>query len=138
MPFMAIQWELTMSVGIEKIDKQHQYFVSLLNQLYEAIEKKSIKNDLAKLIKQLDKYAHTHFETEEKILNKYNYPYLEEHIKEHNNLLTQLESFEAVFPKEPLKYAFDLADFLENWLVEHLEIQDGKYAKYFRENGITE
>lgn len=134
---MAIQWELSMSVGIEKIDKQHQYFVSLLNELYVAIEKKSIKKDLTKIIKRLDSYAHTHFETEEKILNKYNYPFLEEHIKEHNNLLAQLEGFEAVLPKEPLKYAFDLADFLENWLVQHLEVQDGRYAKYFKEKGIT-
>lgn len=134
--FMAIQWKKDMELGIEIIDKQHQYFVGLMNELYETNYNLKLKDTLGDIIKQLVAYKEFHFATEEKYFDKFNYENSVEHKNKHAELSRKVEEFKKRYEQEGSKIIGELLDFLENWLVEHLEIQDKKYVQCFRNNGL--
>jgi hemerythrin len=49
-----------------------------------------------------------------------------------------LEQFVIRYKNEGKKVLPEIFDFLENWLVQHLELYDNKYAEYFRKIGVSE
>ena len=58
---MEIKWKKEYSVGIEEIDDQHKYFISLLNDLYNAIVEGKSQEELKVLFQDLSDYAEKHF-----------------------------------------------------------------------------
>ena len=69
----------------------------------------------------------------EKYFKQWNYPYEEEHLKEHEKLIFKVLKFQNKFDSGE-KIMKELVEFLKDWLENHLMIYDMKYAKYFKEN----
>jgi len=63
-------------------------------------------------------------------MRKYNYPDLGEHIKKHHYFEKKLVEFEIELKENPLIIAFDILDFLKNWLVTHILYEDTKIKNY--------
>lgn len=135
-PQILLKWDDALLTGIEEIDLQHQHFVGILNRLYVDFSNLAPKENLDKSVSELISYATTHFATEEGYMEKYKFPGIEEHKEKHRELTNNLNELVAKYNNEGKSVLTNLFDFLENWLVQHLDLMDSKYVKYFKEIGV--
>lgn len=134
---MAIEWNDDLSVGVKEIDEQHQEFIKILNHLFGLIYALKDRAELDAVLNILASYAKKHFDTEERYFDEYDYEFSDEHKQEHRKLIQQVTDFQSKFKAGEEEITTELADFLENWLVEHLGSQDKKYIKCFHEHGLS-
>lgn len=130
------QWKDNYELGIKEIDAQHQYFVSLINKLYNEILLGSAHKTLDETFVELINYAEEHFQTEERYFKEFSYIESEAHIDEHHHLKNSLTAMQTNFINQKNDMSFDLIDFLEDWLINHIETVDRRYVACFQENGV--
>jgi len=133
---MAIQWNDEYSVNVKEIDKQHKNYFDILNKMYDFIYKQKSQSELKKVLDVLLEYADVHFKTEEEYFDKFNYKNSAEHKKEHQKFRDQMAVFYKKFAAGDLEITMELIDFLEDWLVYHVDLQDKKYIKCFNKHGL--
>ncbi len=131
-----IEWSEELSVNVKEIDDQHKLFVGLMDKLYGAITSNQATVLLDGIIDELVQYTIFHFSTEEKYFNQFNYEHADEHKIAHSALLAGVENFKKEKNDNKNELAMKILDFMENWLVEHLEIHDKQYTKCFNEHGL--
>jgi len=131
-----IEWKDEYSLGIDILDNQHRQFLELMDQAYTAFYKKESKEELGILLSDLKDYTYLHFSTEEKYFDLFHYELKDMHIEYHTKLKEQLAVLMKNFEIKGLDTVPALVDFLENWLVVHLEHEDKKYVRCFKEHGL--
>ena len=131
-----VEWRDEYNLGVSIIDTQHQQFLQLMEQAYDAFYKRETKDELAVLMGNLKDYTLLHFGTEEKYFDLFNYEFKEEHVRHHMQLKEQLIGLMKDFEVKGPDMIPNLIDFLENWLVNHLNHEDKKYVQCFKENGL--
>ncbi len=129
-------WKDEYVLGFKEIDEQHQYFVSLLNKLYLSIMDMKPQEELAVILGDLVAYAEKHFQTEEKYFDEFGFEEAEEHKAKHRELKASVVEFKEKLLRHEASIDFELVDFLENWLLEHLSQVDKKYVACFQEHGL--
>jgi hemerythrin len=131
-----LEWEDKYSVGVEELDNQHKRMFAVINELLDSINTNSTEEHLGNIIEALIKYKMFHFETEEKYFKEFNYDGATEHIQKHKEFNDKLNQLKEKYPEYSIEFAFELVDFLEDWLINHLMIIDQKYIKCFHEHGL--
>ncbi len=131
-----ITWKNTYSVGIEHLDKQHKGLVDQINTLHEAMKLGKAKDSLNDILNTLIDYTSTHFESEEKLFAKYNFPESKQHIDEHAKFVKEVLSFKDDYDKGRITVTFEVMDFLKNWLINHILVSDMNYKDFLNSNGI--
>jgi len=135
MPIM--EWNQTMSVGIESIDREHKQLVAMLNELYDGVQAGNGKETLARILDGLILYTRVHFSNEEGYFAKTGYAEAEPHKREHEKLVDQVHEVQKKFETEPTAtLSLDAMVFLKNWLIDHIQGTDKKYAAHLIANGI--
>jgi hemerythrin-like metal-binding protein len=129
-------WEEKYSVGVEEIDNQHKRMFSTINELLDTINTNSTEESLGHIIESLVEYKKFHFATEEKYFKEFNFDGEEEHIQKHEEFNDRLNQLKEKYPKYTIEFAFELIDFLEDWLINHLMVVDQTYVKCFHEHGL--
>lgn len=129
-----IKWTKALSVGMEDIDAQHRYFISLIDKAYLAYKEKD-KQKMNEELNDLIAYARIHFTTEEKYFEQWDYPYKNEHMKKHAEIISGLLKYGHDFDLGKDVYN-DFLEFLEDWAENHIKTYDFKYAKYFKEHNL--
>lgn len=124
-------------LGFKIIDSQHSYFIELLNELYDAINQLSTKEKMGHIIDEVINYAGFHFATEEKYFDEFKYIEKNEHIRQHREITAKLRDFRNRFTGNEMEVAGELAELMENWLIDHIAVYDKKYVKCFRDHGLT-
>ena len=126
-------WQKSYSVGSEQIDNEHKVFVEIIGRIHDAVLKEKSINDIKRLIRELETYAVFHFVSEENIMIDSEFPGVEEHKKEHKELLKTLDNkIKKIASRE--EDPNTLVYFLINWFVEHTTNRDLKLAKHLRYN----
>lgn len=125
------------SVGIEEVDKQHEKLIEVLNSLHAAMKSGQSKIVLGGILNELIDYTHYHFDTEEKLFDKYGYEEVDLHIIEHNDFIRKIEEFNNNFMSGNGSISISLFRFLNTWLDEHIRVSDKNYSMNFENKGIT-
>lgn len=112
------------SVGNAKIDSQHQHFMSLLNGLSD-----DNADSLESIIDELVQYINYHFDTEEALLGKANYPHLKEHQGLHAALVGQVAEMLGKLHERNLEIN-EVKQQLTQWYLNHICIEDMKFKEY--------
>ena len=133
---LDIIWDQTYSVNIAEIDRQHQKFTAMLDMLFEAIENGRSKGMLFQILKELVAYAGYHFDTEEQLMIKYQYPNLGEHHKEHEAFRVKVLEFQRSFREGKETLTGDVIKFMTHWLADHVTHMDKKYAPFLNARGV--
>lgn len=133
---MPLDWKQEYSVKVEEIDNQHKILVSIIADLMTAINEKKIHSQVEDILSRLIEFAEEHFFTEEKYFKKFNYEKAKEHVTEHEKFKETIKDFNKRFEKNEIEISFELIDFLEDWLLDHLLKQDQKYVECFQEHGL--
>ncbi len=117
--------------GIEDIDTQH-------SDLFYAIKdfdfNKKTEEALWAILIEIEIYTQVHFETEEKYMEKFNYPLIEEHIIEHRLFTKNFTELKKNFDNEGFSKIFveDFQKFLMDWLLKHYTEIDVKMADFIK------
>jgi hemerythrin len=134
---MEIRWKDEYTVGIKEIDDQHKYFLSILNDLYNAVITSKDREELNSLFQKLSDYAEKHFATEEKYFDEFNYEGAAEHKLKHQEMREEIERIKKQENGNEIDFYGNIVYFLKDWLEDHLEKMDQKYEKCFIEHGLS-
>ncbi len=133
----AIVWNrMKHDVKVKLLNEQHQKLFGTLKELYTAMEDKSDKPALLHIINNLSLYVKQHLETEEALLEKYNYPGLEEQREQHRLFVSKIDEFKTEFENNRFMLYFDIAIFLKTWIANHIEETDKKYADFLNSHNV--
>lgn len=132
-------WTEAMSVGVPELDADHRVLIKVINEL--AVN--SGKADRAKVLRQclyaLLRYAEFHFAREEKVMEACGFPAIDHHKDEHLAFTSHMQTLAAQMDDRQMKgdenaaggiVDDDLLDFLKNWLVHHILIEDKAYSSH--------
>ena len=131
-----LQWEEKYSVGVKLIDDQHKMMFTTINELIEALGSIPTKEKISGIINQLVEYKRFHFATEERYFKEFGYEKTEEHIVKHQQFNTKLTEIQSKYGDDISGLAFELIDFLEDWLLNHLLTADQEYKECFLSHGL--
>jgi hemerythrin-like metal-binding protein len=128
-----VVWDDKYSVGSSFLDDQHKNLVAIINELilFDHSEDTNAKVNFTKIFKKAGDYAQTHFNDEEAILEKINYPDLTEQKKEHKSFMTEVWNEFSSF-NSGNSSPDGLTNFLMNWLLNHIAVIDKKYTSYLQ------
>lgn len=130
-------WRENLKIGIEEIDQQHQELFKRFNDFIQVVRstdysQETKKNKIAKTVDFLNEYVIVHFNAEEKIQQKHNYPKYEEHHQAHEDFKSDLATFKEEFEKQA--YDEDLVQKFSGriltWLINHVADEDQKIANH--------
>ena len=132
------EWTPKISVNDTTIDEQHQRLLGQVNTLLSYIVAE--KNDAMVIdaVTFLDKYINDHLAYEEKYMLEHKYPDFEKHIKYHQDFIEHYKIFKekllAGVPRKDL--AFEIEQYIGNWWLAHIGIEDHKYAEYIKQQEL--
>lgn len=126
-----ILWSNDYSVGVDSLDADHIVVASLINHIHEAKQFGSDEAVIGRLLNVLITHAHAHFNREEKLLERFGYPELAAHKKEHRLVADQLrELHEAYESTRDPEISAEIMELLRYWLVEHILKVDMRYKRF--------
>jgi len=132
----AITWTESLSVKIDSIDDQHKKLIDMINDFYENISKKTNEENIIKLIGGMKSYTVMHFNKEEILMKQYQYPFFEQHKKEHEEFIVKVNALEEKLKKGTLIISFEITNFLKDWLKNHIQHTDKQYTEFFLMHGL--
>ena len=121
-------------LGIEQVDNEHVKLIDMLNTVHELLSQGKRDQAKAYFNETLSGYINEHFSNEEKFMESFSYPFLEEHRKIHENfkksfyeLKPLIESYDESAFRKALTDAF-------TWIISHIGKTDKKYATFYLSN----
>lgn len=114
------KWEDCLNLGNVLIDSQHRNLFRLTNKLLDYSKDDFNSEVVGETLSKLLLYARDHFMEEEKLLEKNNYPKLEEHKQEHTNFIYKVTMLATDVMEGNTDITYEILDFLQEWLVNHI------------------
>jgi len=138
-----IEWDETIELGIAEIDAQHQKLVEIVNKFFSAMTRAEGFQVLSEILAELAEYGVYHFHTEEKYFQEFNYKYAAEHKAQHQKFIEKVQAMQSALQGGKIKregsnkiLSVELWEFLKEWLLNHIKIEDQKYRELFVEKGL--
>ena len=128
-----IQWKSEYDTNLVEINHQHLEMMHILNELNIKYINGYKDEELVIILNKLSNYALTHFTTEERFFDKYNYPNADSHREEHQYFIRKIEFYADDLKNGKRDFFEDMLNFLTSWLNDHLLNVDKKYIEYFKE-----
>lgn len=130
-------WQDKFSVNIKEMDHQHLRLVEMINELYRALLSNNPDEFLGEMLHRLVEYAAVHFQKEEELLEKYRFPELDSHKKEHEAFVEKIIDYHKQFKAGTLTLSVEIVNFLKSWLKDHIIGIDKKYGPFLNEKGVS-
>ena len=128
MPF--ITWTDKLSVKVAAMDMQHQQLVTLVNQLHDAMTTGHGREKITSILRELVSYTKRHFAAEESFMQTIKYPNYDSHKRLHDELTRKVVEFQARLEKGELVTPNTLLNFLNMWLINHIQQEDMQYGRH--------
>lgn len=132
----VIPWKSEYETGISEVDNQHKQLVDILNKLYEAMSVGKGKDVLESIFNELTSYTITHFSSEEKYMVVYAFPDTQNHKAQHKKLIEEVTRFKNDYANGNSKISINLANYLKNWILNHIQGSDKQMGKYLKDKGF--
>ncbi|PWH17777.1 MAG: hemerythrin [Anaerolineae bacterium] len=124
------------SVNIKEIDNQHRQLIEIVNQLHRAMREGKSSQMINDIINRLIDYTQYHFETEERLMEAYNFPGYVHHKAEHAKLTRQVQEFQRQYRQNPMGLSVQLLNFLKSWVADHILQTDKQYTRFLNNQGV--
>ena len=135
-----VTWQNSYSVGIKLIDDQHKVLIRLTNRLFVncMAGRERTRDAFLDTVREAIDYVGYHFGTEEKVMDRINYPDYAKHKMEHADFVREVydkvDEYKAGKLMAPLSFVY----FLRDWVLLHIAVSDkklGGYLKLMHKNG---
>lgn len=130
-----IQWQPQLSVGIRQFDDDHCRLIDLINELWEANERRAGETVTERILGDLAEYVVVHFQREERLFERWKFPGIVRHCECHRALTARVEELRRNLAGQSTISA-EVFEFLRDWLIKHILGEDMTYAAYFRALGV--
>ena len=131
-----VTWSPEYSVGVEKFDEQHQILFDIVNELFTAMSEGKGQAELEEVFKRLIEYTKTHFASEERMMQAYQYPEFSGHLAQHQDLTNRVLDYQGQYLAGKIGLSLPIIQFLKSWLTNHILVEDKKYSTFFESKGI--
>jgi hemerythrin-like metal-binding protein len=132
-----IVWNKQLETGNGKIDEQHKALVEAFNKLHTAMKQGKGKDELGNTLNFLANYTVQHFQMEEQLMNAHQYPGSATHKGLHKDLVGKVADLVTKYNAGQAMLTMQVMDFLEGWLIEHIQGEDRRLADHLRTKGIS-
>jgi hemerythrin len=129
-------WDPKYSVKITEIDSQHQHLFALFNQLYDAMQQGRAADVIDEVLEEVIDYAGYHFAHEEALFLHFDYPDLQAHQAEHEDLAQQARMLAEKLHDGQKDVSLATLKFMSDWLTDHILGSDMKYASFLIDKGV--
>ena len=126
-----VTWKDFYSVGDPSIDAQHKQIIGAINDLYEAMQKRTDRAVLKPILDRLLQYTLAHFEHEEQVMRENEYPDFVQHKALHDRIRKKTSDLRE---HAGLVTGHELLHFLKEWWVGHIQSLDKKYTPYLEQS----
>lgn len=126
-----VAWQDKYALDMDEIDEQHKMLFDIMNRLWAAIVKHVESEEIGRVIADLERYTVLHFTEEETFMRSIGYVHFDAHAGHHRKFIEQLgkEKQRAYAGQE---ISLELLHFLRDWLVNHILVEDRRYALWFQ------
>lgn len=131
-----MNWNDSLSVGVQDMDSQHKKLVDMINELHEAMMARKGQAAVVGLIAGLKDYAKDHFSKEEAFLAKHNYAELQKQKVAHNQFIEKVMDFECSIEGGKMTISMEVMQFLKTWLAGHIMDEDKKYGAALKDKNV--
>ena len=138
---MLARFDESIMTGNKMIDEQHRELIEKINQLVQSCEQGREKIKAIKMLHYLADYADLHFNEEEALQERIQYPGLLEHRQKHEDFRRSVsELFEMLEEEEgpSEKFVEAVHRNVTEWLYGHIKGFDVSVASYMHMNNIPD
>lgn len=128
----VIKWRDSYNTGVDRFDMEHHKIVFLIDRMFYAIRDKNGKEVTQKACTDVLSYTEYHFANEEQAMKEANYQGLEEQLTEHARLKAEAIRLQTIIANEFPEGVNEFYRFLREWLIDHIQVCDKKYAPYLK------
>ncbi len=131
---MAIEWDPSLAIGIERIDAQHRELFERIDRLLEASRRQTSATEVGALLDFLSNYAREHFRTEEELMDSTRYPHAAEHKAEHLAFARELVGLRAEHARDggTAVLVIRVASRATQWLRDHIYRTDMLFGRFLK------
>ena len=131
----SIDWNDEFKLGLPAMDSDHQELLELTNQFLATAQEQGSLSSVLNILDRLILRTRAHFLAEERLLDRHGYPGLAIHKSEHERLLSQLDTLRGRFGEadqadQTHGLTLEAAEFLQNWLLDHIKVNDKPYRPF--------
>ncbi len=130
-------WKDEYSVGIESFDREHKRLLNLINNLRAAVLCSTGEEFERHNLDELLDYTRTHFKREERLMEEHSFFDYEGHKAQHDQMIDFVQRFVERYEEEGNRVLSEVADYLTQWLLQHINVTDKKYSTFFAEKGVS-
>ena len=131
------QWRKEYSTNVKEMDEHHQELFQTANRLYEELNSGRNQSVLEDTLNFLIRYTEEHFTKEEKLMEDYDFPEYEVHIKHHVRLIQEVQELKNKYAAGEIWMDMSIINFLKDWIINHILTEDRKYGPYLNDKGIN-
>ena len=108
-------------------DEQHQELFDRVNALNDAVSANN-RSEIGSRLDALIDYVVEHFKTEERLMEQRGYAGLDQHRREHDNLVSTCADLQVKFHANEVEIEEGTMAFIKNWLDHHIPVIDRSYG----------
>jgi hemerythrin-like metal-binding protein len=133
-------WNQTCVAGVQIIDDQHGILHDALNELRLSLKHGESCEAVRQQLERVVQLVQLHMDSEEKLLEKHNFPRLAAFQAERKHLLSEIKARPMYCNIEHSHRqsgtVSELASFLGAWFIRHREEAGSDYGPWLREHGV--
>jgi diguanylate cyclase (GGDEF)-like protein/hemerythrin-like metal-binding protein/PAS domain S-box-containing protein len=129
-----INFDSTRLVGVRVMDQQHDMLAGLINMLNTAFNGNEKTEIVTSILNEIGNFTQYHFDTEERLMERYQYPGILDHKNEHHNLLNEFVYLKKKFLEGGESVVLQT---LKNWFLLHIANCDKPLADFLiKQHGV--
>jgi hemerythrin-like metal-binding protein len=120
-------------VNNAELDAQHQTWIAIFNRLDHVMlngKTSEITTETFSAMQAMREYTAYHFRQEEEYMSQINFPDVVAHKRLHTDFDDQLYQYQRKMRTGELILTSEIISIVRNWLVDHILIEDQKYASF--------
>ena len=125
-------WNPDWDTGVELIDQQHRQLLDHFDQVLKALQVKGQDRHFASLLAFLADYAELHLSSEETLMVEVGFSDLARHRAIHDEMRGRIKTLVEDQETASDQVTFELLEFLTNWLIDHISVEDRRLAEHIR------
>ncbi|ADY54831.1 hemerythrin-like metal-binding protein [Syntrophobotulus glycolicus DSM 8271] len=132
---MASLFTENLLVNVKTIDDQHRKLFEAVEEFHTSCKSAKGKEQIPALFDFLAGYTINHFKNEENYMDKFSYPEVADHKKQHKDFIDKITSLESTVKdgQVPLPTLIEINGFLTKWLINHISKTDKKLGAFLKD-----
>lgn len=130
-------WEAELTLGFEELDHDHRHQARAVAALEGAVRRGGDPRVIEGFLLGLVESAQAHFESEQQLMQRWNYPLYEAHAHSHERLMSELRSLREDHAAGRLVVDEATLAKLRHWLGDHIKAMDHALAEFLKQRETT-